>query len=162
VKAGIFAVANCTPNECSAIQTAFDKGDHDAARELYFRIFPVNTAVTATFVGTNVAEAVKSGKLPKAYSEYGDQMEQIFITFSELKDRFGSDFDRLPPGAIGVYTYFERLKQGLQQFMCGARKFTLDHITREDIAALTQEAAGISGIRYIMDVDKEEVDRILG
>jgi len=49
VKAGIFAVANCTPNECSAIQTAFDKGDHDAARELYFRIFPVNNAVTATF-----------------------------------------------------------------------------------------------------------------
>jgi 4-hydroxy-2-oxoglutarate aldolase len=49
VKAGIFAVANCTPNECSAIQTAFDKGNHDAARELYFRIFPVNNAVTATF-----------------------------------------------------------------------------------------------------------------
>ena len=49
VKAGIFAVANCNPNECSAIQTAFDKGDHDAARELYFRIFPVNNAVTATY-----------------------------------------------------------------------------------------------------------------
>ncbi|MDF1593444.1 MAG: dihydrodipicolinate synthase family protein [Desulfobacterales bacterium] len=49
VKAGIFAVANCTPNECSAIQTAFDKGDYDAARALYFRIFPVNNTVTATF-----------------------------------------------------------------------------------------------------------------
>lgn len=49
VKAGIFAVANCTPNECSAIQTAFDKGDLEGARELYFRIFPVNHAVTATF-----------------------------------------------------------------------------------------------------------------
>lgn len=49
VKAGIFAVANCTPNECTAVQTAFDKGDHDAARELYFRIFPVNAAVTATY-----------------------------------------------------------------------------------------------------------------
>jgi len=49
VKAGIFAVANCTPNECSAIQTAFDKGDHETARALYFRIFPVNNAVTATY-----------------------------------------------------------------------------------------------------------------
>ena len=37
------------PNECSGIQTAFDKGDHDAARKLYFRIFPVNNAVTATY-----------------------------------------------------------------------------------------------------------------
>ncbi|RPH52985.1 MAG: dihydrodipicolinate synthase family protein [Desulfobacteraceae bacterium] len=49
IKAGIFAVANCAPNECSAIQTVFDKGDHEAARKLYFRIFPVNNAVTATF-----------------------------------------------------------------------------------------------------------------
>jgi len=49
VKAGIFAVANCTPNECTAIQTAFDKGDHETACNLYRRIFPVNTAVTATF-----------------------------------------------------------------------------------------------------------------
>jgi len=49
VKAGIFAVANCAPNECSAIQAAFDKGDHDAARKLYFMIFPVNNAVTAAY-----------------------------------------------------------------------------------------------------------------
>ena len=42
-------MANCAPNECSAIQAAFDKGNHDAARKLYFRIFPVNNAVTATY-----------------------------------------------------------------------------------------------------------------
>ncbi|MEW6674229.1 MAG: dihydrodipicolinate synthase family protein [Thermodesulfobacteriota bacterium] len=49
IKAGIFALANCAPNECSGVQTAFDKGDHDTARELYVRIFPVNAAVTATY-----------------------------------------------------------------------------------------------------------------
>jgi len=35
-------------------------------------------------------------------------------------------------------------------------------ITRDDIAASTKEAAEISGIDYVMDSDKEEVDRILG
>jgi hypothetical protein len=34
-------------------------------------------------------------------------------------------------------------------------------ITRDDIAALTQNAADISGIKYIMNTDKEEMKKIL-
>jgi hypothetical protein len=41
--------------------------------------------------------------------------------------------------------------QDPKQFMCGARKFTLAHITRDDLAALTKETAKITGISYIMD-----------
>jgi len=117
--------------------------------------------LTAAFVGRNIKKAVESGKLPKAYSQYGETMDQIFITASELKDKYGDDFEKIPAGAIGLYTYFERLKQGLQQFMCGARKFTLNHITRDDIVALTREAAEITGIKYVMDLDKEEAEKIL-
>ena len=121
--------------------------------------------VTASFVGHNIGKALKDdkfGKLPKAYSNYGETMDQIFITAAELKKRFGSDFDKLPTSAIGVYTYVERLKQGLKQFMCGGRQFGLEYITRDDIAALTRDAAEISGINYMMDVDKEEAEKILG
>ena len=64
--------------------------------------------------------------------------------------------------AIGLYTYYERLAQGLGQLMCGARKFALEHITRNDIAALTPEAARMSGIPLVSDLDAEEVERILG
>ena len=49
VKAGIFALANCAPNECALVQEAFDQGDLAKARETYVRIFPVNAAVTATY-----------------------------------------------------------------------------------------------------------------
>jgi hypothetical protein len=45
--------------------------------------------------------------------------------------------------------------------MSGNRKFGLSYIDRDDIASLTKEAAGISGIPYIMDCDKAEVDKIL-
>ena len=41
--------------------------------------------------------------------------------------------------------------------MAGNRKFALNYITRDDIAALTKPAAEISGIPYILDVDKDEV-----
>jgi hypothetical protein len=46
--------------------------------------------------------------------------------------------------------------------MCGARKFTIDHISRDDVAALTKEAAEISGLKYIMEVDEEEANKIIG
>jgi len=49
----------------------------------------------------------------------------------------------------------------VRQLMAGNRKFTLGYIDRNDIAALTQDAANISGIRFILDVDKEEVQQIL-
>jgi hypothetical protein len=62
---------------------------------------------------------------------------------------------------MGLYGYFERLSQGLRQMMAGNRKFALEYISRDDIAALTQEAANISGIPYVTDVDKEEVEKIL-
>jgi hypothetical protein len=45
--------------------------------------------------------------------------------------------------------------------MGGARKFALEFIDRSDIVALTREAADISGIAYIMDADRDEVDEIL-
>jgi hypothetical protein len=45
--------------------------------------------------------------------------------------------------------------------MCGSRKFTLEHISRNDLAALTREAAEVSGIQYITEVGKDEVEEIL-
>jgi hypothetical protein len=45
--------------------------------------------------------------------------------------------------------------------MAGSRKFSPKHISRDDIAALTREATEISGIRYIMDLDKTKVEELL-
>ena len=45
--------------------------------------------------------------------------------------------------------------------MAGARKFALQYITRDDIMSLTKDAAEVSGIPYIMDIDAEKVDEIL-
>lgn len=117
--------------------------------------------LTAVMVGNKIGRDAAAGKLSSEHSKYGDTIEQIFITSSELKARFQNDFDKLPTGAIGLYTYFDRLMQGLRQLMCGARKFALNYIDRNDIAALTREASEVSGIPYIMDLNKEQVEQIL-
>jgi hypothetical protein len=60
-----------------------------------------------------------------------------------------------------MITYFDRLNAGVQQLMAGARKFSLNYISRDDLFSLTREASEVSGISYVMDADKEEVNRIL-
>lgn len=49
VRAGIMALANIAPGGCAQVQNAYEKGDHKEARQIYERLFPVNTAITATY-----------------------------------------------------------------------------------------------------------------
>jgi glutamate synthase domain-containing protein 2 len=118
--------------------------------------------MTAAMVGKTIGDLVKKGKIPSELAKYGDKIEQIFVGAAKLKEIYGKDFKNIPPGAIGVYTYYDRLKAGLQQLMAGIRKFALKYITRDDLFSLTKECAEVTGIPYVMDVDKEEVSKILG
>ncbi|MGQ9732873.1 MAG: FMN-binding glutamate synthase family protein [Candidatus Zipacnadales bacterium] len=118
--------------------------------------------MAATMVGKTIGRMIEEGNLPRSIAKYGNTRDEIFVTAPELRQILKDDkYDALPCSAMGLYTYLARLAQGLRQFMCGARKFTLDYITRDDICALTREAAEVSGVRYVMDVDKEEVETIL-
>ncbi len=118
--------------------------------------------IAAAMVGKTIGKRIGDGKIPVYVERFGNTVEEIFVTASGLKDELGeSAFNDVPPGALGLYTYYERLAQGLKQLMCGSRKFALDYISRDDLAALTREAADISGLNYVMDIDMEEADKIL-
>lgn len=117
--------------------------------------------MTAAMVGKTHGEKMRA-KLELQGEEVEEGYLKLFAVGTRLKEQFGADFAKLPAGAIGMYSYVDRLRQGMQQLMAGARKFALRYIDRNDLVALTREAAEISGIPYVMDADKEEVDRILG
>jgi glutamate synthase domain-containing protein 2 len=118
-------------------------------------------SMTAAMVGNTIGEMIKKGKVPADIAKYGSDIEHVFVLAAKLKEKYGKDFQKIPSGAIGMITYFDRLNAGLQQFMAGARKFALEHISRDDLCALTREAADVSGIPYVMEADQEEVARIL-
>jgi glutamate synthase domain-containing protein 2 len=118
-------------------------------------------SMTAAMVGNTIGEMIKKGKVPADVAKYGTDPEHIFILAAKLKEKYGKDFERIPTGAIGMLTYFDRLNAGLQQLMAGARKFALKYISRDDLCSLTREASEISEIPYVMDADKEEVEKIL-
>ena len=67
----------------------------------------------------------------------------------------------IPLGAIALYTYSQRIKTGLQQLMAGSRNFSLASVSRNDLMALTPEAAEVSGIPYVMDAFREAAEDIL-
>lgn len=117
--------------------------------------------LTAAMVSKNVGQRIMEETLPIYYARYGNTVEAIFVEASRLKNKLGKKFKDLPTGAMGLYTYNERLVQGLKQLMCGARKFSVRQISRDDIVTLTPESARASGIKYVMDADKEEVEKIL-
>jgi hypothetical protein len=118
--------------------------------------------IAAAMVGKTIGLAIENHQIPVYIERFGNSKDEIFVTAAALRKELGdAEFDELPTGALGLYTYYERLAQGLRQLMAGSRKFSLEHLSRDDIAALTREAADISGIQYMMDVDKSEVDKIL-
>ena len=113
------------------------------------------------FVGKNIELWMKEENLPKTISEFGGSKEEIFVSYETLKAKYGADVDSMPLGAIALYTFSDKLKVGLQQLMSGSRKFDVPSITRNDVFALTEEAAEVSGIQYVMDVQREEAMRII-
>ncbi len=117
--------------------------------------------MTAAMVGKTHGKLMAE-KMELEGEDLADGYVKLFAVGAELKERFGKDFEELPAGAIGMYSYIDRMRQGLQQLMAGERKFALQYIERNDLVALTREAAEISGISYVMDSDKEEIDKILG
>jgi len=128
----------------------------------YFKVVGMARGpMAATMVGKTIGKRINEDQIPVYVERFGNTAEEIFVTAPELKKKYKDRFSDIPTGAIGLYTYFHRLSQGLRQLMAGNRKFALQYITRDDIAALTQDAANISGIPYITDVDKEEVEKIL-
>jgi hypothetical protein len=117
--------------------------------------------MTAAMVAHTHGELVREKKEIMG-EETTEGLMELFVGAVRLKEKYGKDVERIPAAAMGMYTYFDRLNQGLQQLMAGARKFALKYITRDDLMALTRDAADVSGIPYVMEADAEEVEKILG
>ena len=100
----------------------------------------------------NYVKLAEANSLPAGFATcYGTNPRHFFINAQEIEDRFpgkllGKD---IPYGAVGEYTYFERVGEGLKQLMAGSRKFKFQYIERADIASLTPYAQKVTGIETL-------------
>ncbi len=113
-------------------------------------------------VGKNVGVWMNNGGLPKTVSQYGSTPEEIFVCWEAVSAIVGRDeMKNIPLGAVGFYSYVDKLRVGLQQLMAGARRFSIPALRRDDLMSLTEECARVTGIPYVMDAYREEAEAIL-
>jgi len=113
-------------------------------------------------VGKNIDQWIKNGKLPNTVSQFGSTPEEIFVCYEDVRDLVGADeMKNIPMGALGIYSYCEKIRVGLQQMMAGARRFSLSVIHRGDLMSLTEECTRVTGIPYLMNAYREEAIDIL-
>ncbi|MCR4434654.1 MAG: FMN-binding glutamate synthase family protein [Clostridiales bacterium] len=113
-------------------------------------------------VGKNIAQWIKDNDLPKTVSEFGTTPEEIFVCYEKVKDIVGgNEIKNIPLGAIGIFSYADKIKTGLQQLMAGARCFRLSAITRNELMSLTEECSKVTKIPYIMDCYRDDALEIL-
>ena len=113
-------------------------------------------------VGKNIEQWMKDGDLPKTVSEFGSTKEEIFVCYEKVRDIVGTEeMKHIPLGAVGIYSYADKITVGLQQMMAGARCFSTSAITRNELMSLTEECARVTGIPYLMDSYRAEAMDIL-
>ena len=114
------------------------------------------------FVGKNTKNWISEGKLPQTVSQFGSKPEEIFVNWEEVKNIVGADeMKSIPLGAVGIYSYSQKIKVGLQQLMAGARCFSVPAISRKELMSLTTECAEVTGIPYLMEAYRDEAMEIL-
>ena len=119
--------------------------------------------LTAIFKANYFARLAKEGRLPSHISKkYGSEPEKLFTAIPSLRAKYGEKMREVPYGAVGLYSYFDKMSYGLKQLIAGCRKWKLELIDRGDLMALTERAAKVTGIPLVEDCDKEEIEEILG
>jgi len=124
------------------------------------------------FVGSNIEGALNPDRrgdvnghwaeLPKTVKAVGNSAKEIFASYFDVEKKVGKDeMKNIPYGAIAFYTMADKLSCGLQQLMAGARKFSLDQISRNDLFSGNRETEKETGIPHVSDMKDDVAKKIL-
>lgn len=101
-------------------------------------------------------------ELPPSVKAVATYPEEIFCAWEDVKQVVGNEeMKSIPWGAIAMYGYADKLACGLQQFMAGARKFTIPEISREDLMAANRETAEETGLPFMTDAQDSAAQQLL-
>lgn len=116
-------------------------------------------AMAAAMSGKKVEELINSGTVPKDIQRFGSTKEEIFADIRELK-LYYENAEEISAGAIGVYSYINRLSAGIKQLMALNRKFRLSYIDRSDIIPMTELAAQVTCLDTYDDILIRELEKL--
>ncbi|NLV99210.1 MAG: FMN-binding glutamate synthase family protein [Clostridiaceae bacterium] len=97
-------------------------------------------AMTAAMTAKNIGERVKNADIPKNMKQFGDTVEEVFYDLADLRSLYGKAADDFSLGAVGVYSFLNKIDFGLRHFAALNRKFDISYLDRSDLIALTKAA----------------------
>ena len=73
----------------------------------------------------------------------GKDSNDIFEDLPDIRAIYGKEANGFPPGAIGAFSYLNKIAFGIKHFAALNRKFDLNHINKNDVIPLTNIAEKI-------------------
>lgn len=107
-------------------------------------------AMAAAMTGKKIGERIENGDVPQRFKAYGSTVEEIFGDLPDLRALYGTQANMFPPGAIGVFSYLNKIAFGLKHFAALNRKFDLDLLNKKDLIPLTREARSLMNNEWFM------------
>lgn len=98
------------------------------------------SSMAAAMSGKAIGKAIREGNVPANLQKYGNTVEEIFSDLPDLRALYGKEANNFSTGAIGVFSYLNRIAFGLQHFGALNRKFDIDLWDKTDLIPLTRDA----------------------
>lgn len=97
-------------------------------------------SMTAAMTGKNIGERIKDGNIPKNLQKFGSTVDEIYHDLADLRSIYGKEADEFSLGAVGVFSYLNKIAFGLKHFAALNRKFDISYLDRSDLIPLTRES----------------------
>jgi hypothetical protein len=106
--------------------------------------------MAAAMAGKKIGDEIKKGNVPDALKNYGSTIDGLFCDLPDLRAIYGTEANKFSTGAIGVFSYLNKIAFGIRHFAALNRKFDMKLLNRRDIIPLTGEARDLMSGKWFM------------
>lgn len=103
-------------------------------------------SMTAAMTGKNIGDRIKEGNIPKNLKRYGNTVDEIYYDLADLRSIYGKKANDFSLGAVGVFSYLNKIAFGIKHFAALNRKFDISYLDRSDLIPLTRDAKDLINV----------------
>lgn len=105
-------------------------------------------AMAAAMTARRIGNEIKAGRVPHHIEKFGTTIDEVFGDLPELRAIYGKAADDFSLGAVGVFSYLNKLAFGIRHFAALNRKFDLRYLDQTDLIPLTRDARDLMAGRW--------------
>ena len=112
-------------------------------------------SMAAAMTANKIGRQIKDGKTPERFAIHGSTVEEIFADLPDLRAIYGTKANQFSPGAIGVFSFLNKIAFGIKHFAALNRKFALSQLNQNDLIPLTAEARALVTGQWFLPVRED-------